>query len=235
VLIPDNFFQEYRFSGLIGMLVILVASIPLYICATSSVPIAAVLLMKGLSPGALLVFLMAGPATNAATMTVVGQNMGRKTLIIYLTALIIGSIAFGLVIDYLLPGNWFLPIMDMSGGHAHGFLPQWLTVGSAILLIALLINTFIKQYRDNRAIKKAASETPQFSLNIPEVIISVEGMTCNHCKAKVENGLRNQAGIRNAIADIEQNTVKLYGENIERQKLGSLLQELGYDFKGELT
>jgi len=78
VIIPDNFFTEYNLSGISGMLLILIVSIPLYICATSSVPIAAVLLLKGLSPGALLVFLMAGPATNAATITVIGKTLGKK-------------------------------------------------------------------------------------------------------------------------------------------------------------
>jgi len=90
VLLPDNFFQDFKISGILGMIIILAASIPLYICATSSVPIAAVLLLKGISPGALLVFLMAGPATNAAAITVIGQNLGKKTLAIYLTSLIVG-------------------------------------------------------------------------------------------------------------------------------------------------
>lgn len=234
VLIPDNFFQEFRMSGLIGMIVILIASIPLYICATSSVPIAAVLLMKGLSPGALLVFLMAGPATNAATMTVVGKNLGKKTLIIYLSALIIGSLAFGLVIDYFLPGKWFLPVMDMTGGHEHGFLPYWFSFGSAIILTALVINSFIKQYRDKMKSKKKQAEMPQFTMNIPAMVIGVEGMTCEHCKAKVENGLRNQENITNAIADIEHNTVKLYGNDVDTKKIGGLIQELGYVFKGKI-
>jgi uncharacterized membrane protein YraQ (UPF0718 family)/copper chaperone CopZ len=232
VLIPDNFFQELEISGLLGMLIILVASIPLYICATSSVPIAAVLLMKGLSPGALLVFLMAGPATNAATMTVVGQNLGRKTLFIYLGALIIGSLAFGLVLDYFLPGNWFLPVLGMMDGHEHGFLPSWLTIGSAIILIALIINSFVKQYREAMADKKRKKETPQFSVDIPAMVIGVEGMTCEHCKAKVENGLRSQENISNAIADTENNTVALYGSDFDISEIGKKVSELGYIFKG---
>ncbi len=122
VLIPDNFFSEFQISGILGMLIILVASIPLYVCATSSVPIAAVLLLKGISPGALLVFLMAGPATNAAAITVIGQNMGKKTVAIYLSVLIAGSLLFGLLIDYLLPGNWFMPLLDTMSGHEHSLV-----------------------------------------------------------------------------------------------------------------
>ena len=74
VLIPDDFFTQYLSNDLLSMLVVLVASVPLYLCATASVPIAAVLMLKGLSPGAALVLLMAGPATNAATITIIRNN-----------------------------------------------------------------------------------------------------------------------------------------------------------------
>ena len=236
VLIPDNFFQEFRLNGILGMLVILVASIPLYICATSSVPIAAVLLMKGLSPGALLVFLMAGPATNAATMTVIGQNMGRKTLFTYLATLVVGSMAFGLVIDYLLPANWFLPVLDMTHGHEHRLLPYWLSYGSAVILILLLINSFIKQYRENRMVKKQSeSKGPQFTMDVPSLVIQVEGMTCAHCKAKVENGLKGEENITDAIADTEQNTVRLYGSEIDASRIAQRISELGYLFRGVIN
>ena len=80
VLIPNDFFSRFQGLGIVELLIILAASIPIYICATGSIPIAAVLLMKGVSPGAALVFLMAGPATNVATMTVLGKNNGTKII-----------------------------------------------------------------------------------------------------------------------------------------------------------
>jgi hypothetical protein len=234
VVIPDQFFSEFQMSGLLGMIVILIVSIPLYICATSSVPIAAVLLMKGLSPGALLVFLMAGPATNAATITVIGKNLGKKTLFIYLTSLIVGSLVFGLVIDYFLPAGWFLPIMGTEGGHVHQILPGWLNVGSAIVLTLLLAYSFIKQYTDHLKSKKQMKEVSQFSMDLPTMVIGVEGMTCEHCKAKVENGLLDQSNIKNAIADTEHNTVKLYGDHLNLEELSKVIKELGYTFKGKV-
>ena len=75
VLIPDDFFSRFQGWGIIEILLVLAASVPIYICATGSIPVAAVLLMKGVSPGAALVFLMAGPATNVATMTVLGKTI----------------------------------------------------------------------------------------------------------------------------------------------------------------
>jgi uncharacterized membrane protein YraQ (UPF0718 family) len=103
VLIPDGFFTNYLSNEYLSMAIVLLASIPLYVCATGSVPIAAVLLMKGLSPGAAIVFLMAGPATNAATMTVIGNVMGRKTLISYMASIIGGAVFFGILVNEFLP------------------------------------------------------------------------------------------------------------------------------------
>ena len=121
VLIPDAFFERYIGNSFLEMLVILIASIPLYVCATASVPLAAVLLLKGLSPGAVLVFLMAGPATNAATMTVLWKTLGQKTTLIYLATIIGGALLFGLLINQL-PALWFA-IAGHGGAHEHQLLP----------------------------------------------------------------------------------------------------------------
>ncbi|MFW5774562.1 MAG: SO_0444 family Cu/Zn efflux transporter, partial [Tangfeifania sp.] len=108
VALPDDFFSSFQGLGLLELLVVLAASVPIYICATGSIPIAAVLLMKGVSPGAALVFLMAGPATNVATMTVLGKTMGRKSLIAYLSVIIGGAMLFGLLINWLIPADFIL-------------------------------------------------------------------------------------------------------------------------------
>jgi uncharacterized membrane protein YraQ (UPF0718 family) len=107
IFIPESFFSAYLSNPFLNMLIVLAISVPMYICATGSIPLAAVLMMKGLSPGAALVLLMAGPATNIATMTVVGKVLGKKALAVYLGSIILGAITFGLVIDYLHPTAWF--------------------------------------------------------------------------------------------------------------------------------
>jgi len=102
-LIPDDFFSKVLGweSGLVPMLAMIVAGLPLYLCASASTPIAAALVLKGLSPGAALVFLLVGPATNAATMTVVGRLLGYRRLRVYLGSLIIVSLAAGTLLDML--------------------------------------------------------------------------------------------------------------------------------------
>jgi len=231
ILIPDNFFGDYNLSGITGMLIILVVSIPLYICATSSVPIAAVLLLKGLSPGALIVFLMAGPATNAATITVIGKNLGRKTLIAYLSSLIIGSLAFGLFIDNFLPAQWFSPLSIISANHEHQILPNWLVIASTVLLIVLLIYSFYNDFIDKlRSWRKSESNTN--NLVYDELVLSVEGMTCVKCRTKVENGIGNLPDIYSVVADSENNTLLVRGSNLSPKLIGTKIKKLGYEYKG---
>ena len=105
ILVPDNFFASFADKPLLNMAVVLLFSIPMYLCATGSIPIAAALMLKGLSPGAALVLLMAGPATNTASILVIGKVLGRRTLAAYLGAIVAGAVGFGLAIDYLLPAT----------------------------------------------------------------------------------------------------------------------------------
>ncbi|MDP2721198.1 MAG: permease [Bacteroidales bacterium] len=231
VLVPDNFFNEFALSGITGMLLILVVSIPIYVCATSSVPIAAVLLMKGLSPGAMLVFLMAGPATNAATMTVIGKNLGRTTLTIYLASLIAGSLIFGLLIDYLMPANWFHPLINMVGEHQHNILPSWISYGSALLLAGFITYSFLQKisFKKNTNMDQNTDTT-----SLPYILLSVEGMTCNHCKATVENGISKLTDVEMAQADIENNTLKVFGKNLDLGQLEKTITGLNYIYKGRI-
>ena len=101
LLIPDDILTSYLGGGLPSMLLMLAVGIPLYICATASTPIAAALILKGVSPGAALVFLLAGPATNLASMTVLVGILGKRATAIYLTAIAICAVGFGLLVDWI--------------------------------------------------------------------------------------------------------------------------------------
>lgn len=100
--IPDNFFAGTFFaSGLPAMLLMVAISVPMYVCSTSSIPVAVALIAKGLSPGAAYVFLVAGPATNAATLSVLAKVLGRKQTILYVLTIVGGSMIFGPLMDFL--------------------------------------------------------------------------------------------------------------------------------------
>ena len=141
IFIPDDFFTQQSSSPIVNMILVLLLSIPMYLCATGSVPIAAALMLKGLGPGAALVLLMAGPATNAAAIMVINKVMGRKTLIVYLVSIIISSLAFGMFIEYALPASWFTLSVKQAGAHEHAAV--WWQIASVVLLLLLIINAFL--------------------------------------------------------------------------------------------
>ncbi|HPC97554.1 MAG TPA: permease [Bacteroidales bacterium] len=232
VVIPDNFFADKLPGNFAGMIMMLVLAIPVYICATASVPIAAVLIMKGLSPGAALVLLMAGPATNAATITMIAKTMGKKALFSYLTAIIAGALAAGSVIDYLLPSQWFAMTSHAAhAGHNHEILPLWLKAGSAILLSVFVINALIRRY----LFKKPATVIGKNGLNgdssVRVNILSVEGMTCNHCRTTVENSAKDVEGVSAADADLQTGRLTIRGTGYNLAEIVKNIEKAGYTVK----
>ncbi len=238
LLLPPEFFSEYISNDFLSMLIILVASIPLYVCATGSIPIAAVLLMKGISPGAALVFLMAGPATNAATITVLGKVMGRKSLISYLVSIIGMSLFFGFIIDQFLPRDWFTSFLVHSEQHGtHGGL-NWFELASTILLVGLIANIYIQKLIRKKRSKNINVDT--FSIEKSngsdvEHIIKVSGMDCNHCKTNVEDGLSRLKGIDMVQANINTSTVKIKTANFNPELIKETVESLGYNYQGEIN
>jgi uncharacterized membrane protein YraQ (UPF0718 family)/copper chaperone CopZ len=236
VFIPNDFFADKLPNNFVGMLLILVIAIPVYICATASVPVAAVLMLKGLSPGAALVLLMAGPATNAATITMIGKVLGKKSLIGYLGAIITGAILSGLFIDNFLPAEWF-KLSEHFGhmGHNHQeMLPVWLKAGSAIILTLLIINGYLQKYINSRKINKAAAVSPNTAFD-PESIttIFVGGMTCNHCRENVENSIKSVEGVEEVAVDLTTGKVNIKGKRFDLTKIKSGIKEIGYKIKEE--
>ena len=230
VLIPDDFFSNYLENEYLSMLLVLIASIPLYVCATGSFPIAAVLLMKGLSPGAAIVFLMAGPATNAATITVIGKVLGRKTLFSYLISIIGGAAMFGILVNEFLPREWFTSYIDqVHGGHGSHLLPYWVKVASSILLVGLLINGYAQKY-----LHRKKGLEPSINSNMTEKTVKVNGMTCNHCKANVHNNLSTIEGIENIDIDLESGKVTMTGDEIDLTVVKSKVEGIGYEYEGEI-
>ncbi|MCD6184447.1 MAG: permease, partial [Deltaproteobacteria bacterium] len=141
-LIPDELISRFLGGGLTSMLLMLLTGIPLYICATASTPVAAALIMKGISPGAALVFLIAGPATNMTSLTVLTGILGKKTLMIYLTTIALFSVTFGLMIDK------FYLIMNISPqaiiGKASEMLPLWLEFTGTTILVLISVKPFCR-------------------------------------------------------------------------------------------
>jgi len=218
IFIPPSVFSDYLTNPFLNMLLILVASIPLYVCATGSVPIASSLLLLGVSPGAVLVFLMAGPATNAATISVLWKSLGKKATLAYLISIIGGALFFGMLMDYGLPTAWFT-ITETASTHIHGDSTSWIAISSAILLISLIAIVEIKKLIPKKQIKMANSNT-----------YKVNGMTCNHCKNSVETNLVKASNIDEVVVDLESKSVTVIG-NATTEEVKAIIDGLGYEFK----
>ena len=139
-MIPDSLFESYLNNNFTAMLVMLVAGIPMYVCATASTPIAAALVMKGLNPGAALVFLLAGPATNIASISMISGLFGKKSLLIYLSSIAICSIILGLFTDMIYYGMGVSA--TANAGQAANIIPYYIQISSAVILAALIIFAF---------------------------------------------------------------------------------------------
>lgn len=139
--VPPAFVERYLGSHILSMLVMLIVGIPMYVCSTGSLPIAAALMLKGMSPGAAMVFLLAGPATNAVTITVVSKELGKGATVIYVMTIAVMSILFGLLLNEI----WYEYGMGMrliKGGMA--MIPHWVETASTIALVLLIIHVVIR-------------------------------------------------------------------------------------------
>ncbi|TXR53867.1 SO_0444 family Cu/Zn efflux transporter [Reinekea thalattae] len=141
--VPESFLAEHG-SGLISMMIMVLISIPMYICATASTPIAAGLMLSGISPGAALVFMMAGPATNVATIMVVKNELGTRSMYAYLAGVISSALALGALTD------WAFAVFDLhievTSGH-HGDMTSLLYSLSAVVLAVLMLWNGYNKYK----------------------------------------------------------------------------------------
>jgi uncharacterized protein len=133
--VPADFLAKWG-DGILAMLVMVLVSVPMYICATASTPIAAGLLLAGVSPGAVLVFMMAGPATNIATLGVVVNELGKRALFGYLGGVLGVALAFGVLVNYLVDTFGFVVMPQI--GEEHALLPHGIVVASGIILAILM-------------------------------------------------------------------------------------------------
>jgi uncharacterized membrane protein YraQ (UPF0718 family) len=142
VAVPDDFFADKIGTGIGAMILMMFVGIPLYVCATASVPIAAALIAKGLSPGAALVFLMTGPATNSAGFVMIWKILGSRKAIIYIITVAICALASGLLLDAI-----FTNLGSQVQSHCHQMNITPLEHISAAVLLAVLFWGIYKKHK----------------------------------------------------------------------------------------
>ncbi len=215
VIIPDSFFELYLSSPFLSMLVMLIIGIPIYICATSSTPIAASLLLKGISPGAALVFLLAGPATNTVTISTVLKTMGKRALVIYLGSISVISIALGYILNLFIATGQVSTVME----HQHEMLPEWLKISGAILLMIMFLIHYFLRYN-----KK---EEKNFMSDI--ITLKVNGMNCQHCSETVRKAVESVEGADNVYVDLKGGLVRFTVDKERIPLIKNAISGSGYE------
>ena len=219
-LLPPASFADVFGTGLAAMGVMLVLGIPIYVCATASVPVAAAMMLRlGVSPGAALVFLMTGPATNAATIATIWKTMGRRTAGLYLGAVMLTALASGLLLDATFSLLGAKPRGDTLGE----MMPGHDIVGSvsAVVLLALLAPAVVGRLRRGR--EGGAAEGPE------KITLSITGMTCDHCRGTVQTGLAECDGVTSVAVDLGSGRATVAGTGLDAAALCQKVAALGYE------
>lgn len=216
VYVPADFFSVLGSRPIFSMIAVLIIAVPMYVCATGSIPIAMSLMLKGLSPGTALVLLMAGPAANFASFTLISREMGRKSTILYLASIIIGAIAFGLAIDYLLPAEWFsLANMQAVAAHCHGV--DWFPTLCSVFLVVLLVVAFLKGHTH-----AAATSSPKARE------YTIKGMNCSHCRAAVMKSIEAVEGVTQVSVDLATGKAFVEGGQKDEDVIAAV-RKAGFD------
>jgi len=215
-LLPENFFAPVLGGGIVAMIVMMLAGIPIYVCATASVPVAAALIAKGASPGAALVFLMTGPATNAATIAVVGRTMGRKTAVTYLLTVAGCALGAGMLLD-----GFFAQTGGRAAAPHAWMMPEPIKAASAFVLLGVLANALLRRREHEDDSKPHATAAERRELRI-------EGMTCSHCVAAVRGALERMPGVDEADVSLKNRSAVVRGSNLNATSLIKTIEELGY-------
>ena len=220
IFVPDTFIMKYS-EGILGMFIMLIAGIPLYMCATASVPIAVMLVAKGVTLGPILVFLMAGPATNMVTINIAKHHLGYKSTIIYLGSIIGCSLFFGSIIEYTNFGDVLksgIPMHFHNHEHSHGLMDQIF----ALALVCLILNVYLMKYfkSDNKQ-----------SYNSTNQVVYISGMTCNHCVSSVEKTLNKLHSLSNVSVDLESGKVEFENSGVDLDDIKNEIIELGFKIK----
>lgn len=216
VFVPAEFFANVLGTGIVAMLVMLAAGLPVYVCATASVPVAAVLIAKGISPGAALVFLMTGPATNAATIATVWKFLGRRSTVIYLAAVAGTALCAGIALDSI-----FIVQSAVPEPYMPWMIPGIVKTISAVTLLAILGYAMFGGRK-----KPAASSVPDEGMQRAQ--LSIRGMSCNHCAEGVQDALAACGGVASVSVDLKSGTAVVRGEDFDTGSLLRAVERLGY-------
>lgn len=209
-LLPQGAFEGALGNPLFDYLAMMAASGPLYVCATGSIPIAASLVEKGMSPGAALVFLTVGPATNTAMLGFLGASLGRRALVVYVAVVATLAVVAGMVLDFSGILHWMPSLLPSC----HSRVSAWEHVAAAVLLLVA-----VRDFRLPRS-RKPKPEEPSMKISIPSIM-------CANCARHVTQALEPVPGVTGVQVDIAGKAALVDGA-ADPQALLSALEKAGY-------
>jgi len=218
-IIPDNFFGKLGNNNFVDMLIMALIGIPLYVCATGSIPIAVSLMMKGISPGAAFVFLVAGPATNAATMTMIANVMGKKLLAVYLAVIVVMAFLGG----FLLDGIYSKVGMEKVMHHIHNSDSD--SIFMTVLMILFSFAFLLSLYRKVKS--RFSGKLKEVKVSANERIFTIEGMTCNHCLLNVKKAISEINGVEAVEISLADKKALVKG-SFDPIKVKEIIEKIGY-------
>ncbi len=214
-LFPPGFLADHIGRGFGSMLTMLLLGIPLYVCSTGSIPIALGLMHAGVTPGAALVFLITGPATNAAALATLVRLLGARASVIYLATLVATALASALLLD-----RWLIPALPSAVCHAEmAALGPW-GQAAAVALLTVLVAPFFRQ----PAVRRVAGSIPADET----VELKVRGMSCAHCAGTVERALVSVSGVASATVRLQTGCALVRGHGLSREALRRAVESAGY-------
>jgi len=230
-LIQPNELRFYLDRGILSIAIMMAIGIPIYVCASASVPIAAGLIHLGASPGAALAFLIAGPATNAATITTIWKLLGGRTAGLYLLTIALSAIGGGLTLDWLMPAmSATVPTM---AAHAHETMGgDWFSAFWAVVLLAVLAFSYLAKPRAEPLLGDTESAPPDESRPPQQRMeLAISGMTCDHCVAAVTRALSACPGVTSARVDLTAGRAVVAGEKLDAGHCVAAVIAVGYTAK----
>lgn len=226
ILIPPQFIAEhFSSSNLIQYTMMLAVSLPIYVCATASIPIAVVLMAKGITPGAAFIFLMAGPATNASSIAVIKNILGKRTLYHYLVLIAFTAISFGYILDNFLT----VTLPDMSSHTHHHVMDDYGSIILSVIFLVILVNAYF--YRSKSESTDSADIENNIENDQEKIAITVDGMTCSHCKESVESAIYSFSGVASASVDLLTGNVIVVGSGLDETALKEKITAKGFSTK----
>ncbi len=216
-VVPDDYFSGLLGGGLGAMAVMLLVGIPVYVCATASVPIAAALIAKGVSAGAALVFLMTGPVTNAAAISITWKVMGRRAGFAYLGTVALTALGAGLLLDRVLAVSG-----EMGTVEPLWELPPTVKFVASLVLLLVLGAALLGRSR-GRGKAAGAGDT---SGEIKEYVIS--GVRCEGCAAALEQALGAIGSVDRVVIDPETGKARVAGIGLDSNSVSETVRKLGY-------